>query len=79
MKFVAMIRRSMSRSMSKTDGSIVSYSFRGQHEFIDFCFSMKIWALGRCRPEAPTDPYVFALEHTVLQIMGSLLSGTQRG
>ena len=45
MKFVAMIRRSMSRSMSKTDGSIVSYSFRGQHKFIDFCFSMKIWAL----------------------------------
>ena len=29
-------------------------------------------ALGRCRPEAPTDPYVLALEHTVLQIMGLL-------
>jgi hypothetical protein len=36
-------------------------------------------ASGRCRPEAPTDPYVLALEHTVLQIMGSLPSGTQRG
>src|SRR6516165_12551727 len=24
-------------------------------------------ASGRCRPEAPTDPYVLALEHTVLQ------------
>src|SRR5262245_18816450 len=29
-------------------------------------------ALGRCRPRAPTDPYVLALEHTVLQITGSL-------
>lgn len=29
-------------------------------------------ALGRCRPRAPTDPYVLALEHTVLQIMASL-------
>jgi len=29
-------------------------------------------ALGRCQPRAPTDPYVLALEHTVLQIMGSL-------
>lgn len=29
-------------------------------------------ASGRYRPEAPTDPYVLALEHTVLQIMGSL-------
>jgi len=29
-------------------------------------------ALGRCRPEAPTDPYVLALEHTVLQIMSLL-------
>jgi hypothetical protein len=29
-------------------------------------------ASGRCRPEAPTDPYVLALEHTVLQIMASL-------
>src|SRR5262245_25849226 len=29
-------------------------------------------ASGRYRPEAPTDPYVLALEHTVLQITGSL-------
>ena len=29
-------------------------------------------APGRCRPRAPTDPYVLALEHTVLQIRGSL-------
>ena len=29
-------------------------------------------ALGRYRPRAPTDPYVLALEHTVLQIMDSL-------
>ncbi len=29
-------------------------------------------ASGRCRPEAPTDPYVLALEHTVHQIRGSL-------
>src|ERR1700722_7009776 len=29
-------------------------------------------ALGRCRPRAPTDPYVPALGHTVPQIMGSL-------
>ncbi len=29
-------------------------------------------ALGRCRPRAPTDPYVLALEHTVPQIMVSL-------
>ena len=36
-------------------------------------------ASGRYRPEAPTDPYVLALEHTVLQIMGSLPSGTQHG
>ncbi len=28
--------------------------------------------MGRFRPEAPTDPYVLALEHTVLQIMGLL-------
>ena len=34
-------------------------------------------ASGRCRPEAPTDPYLLALEHTVPQIMGSLPSGTQ--
>lgn len=32
-------------------------------------------ALGRCRPEAPTDPYLLALEHTVPQIMVSLLYG----
>src|SRR5215471_20928938 len=32
-------------------------------------------ALGRYRPEAPTDPYVLALEHTVLQITGSLHAG----
>src|SRR5262245_37759680 len=32
-------------------------------------------ALGRCRPRAPTDPYVLALEHTVLQITGSLRAG----
>ena len=36
-------------------------------------------ASGRYRPEAPTDPYVLALEHTVLQIMSSLPFGTQRG
>ena len=29
-------------------------------------------ASGRYRPEAPTDPYVLALEHTVLQIMSLL-------
>ena len=29
-------------------------------------------ALGRYRPRAPTDPYVLALEHTVLQIMAWL-------
>jgi len=29
-------------------------------------------ALGRCRPRAPTDPYVPALEHTVPQIMALL-------
>ncbi len=29
-------------------------------------------ASGRCRPEAPTDPYVLALEHTVPQIRDSL-------
>jgi hypothetical protein len=29
-------------------------------------------ALGRCRPRAPTDPYVLALGHTVPQIMDSL-------
>jgi hypothetical protein len=29
-------------------------------------------ASSRYRPEAPTDPYVLALEHTVLQITGSL-------
>ena len=29
-------------------------------------------ALGRCRPRAPTDPYVLALEHTVPRITGSL-------
>ena len=29
-------------------------------------------ASGRCRPEAPTDPYVLTLEHTVPQIRGSL-------
>jgi hypothetical protein len=29
-------------------------------------------APGRCRPGAPTDPYVLALEHTVHQIRGSL-------
>ena len=29
-------------------------------------------ALGRYRPRAPTDPYVLALEHTVLQLMASL-------
>src|SRR5215475_14795758 len=32
-------------------------------------------ASGRYRPEAPTDPYVLALEHTVLQITGSLPAG----
>ena len=32
-------------------------------------------ASGRCRPEAPTDPYLLALEHTVPQIMVSLLYG----
>jgi hypothetical protein len=36
-------------------------------------FPIDDWvALGRCRPRAPTDPYVLALEHTVPQIMGSL-------
>ena len=30
-------------------------------------------ALGRCRPEAPTDLYLLALEHAVSQIMVSLL------
>src|SRR5262249_8236023 len=29
-------------------------------------------ASGRCRPEAPTDPYVLAFEHTVPQIRDSL-------
>ncbi len=29
-------------------------------------------AVGRCRPTAPTDPYVRTLPHTVHQIMGSL-------
>ena len=29
-------------------------------------------ASGRYRPEAPTDPYVLALEHTVRQLMASL-------
>ena len=29
-------------------------------------------ALGRCRPGAPTDPYVRTLAHTVPQFMGSL-------
>src|ERR1700729_4652488 len=29
-------------------------------------------ASGRCRPEAPTDPYLLALEHTVPQIRDSL-------
>ena len=32
-------------------------------------------ASGRYRPEAPTDPYVLALEHTVLQIMAWLRVG----
>ncbi len=36
-------------------------------------------ASGRCRPEAPTDPYVLALEHTIPQIMVSLPYGTQHG
>ena len=36
-------------------------------------------ASGHCRSEAPADPYVLALEHTILQIMGLLPSGTQRG
>src|SRR5262249_39790121 len=36
-------------------------------------FSSDRVASGRYRPEAPTDPYVLALEHTVLQITGSLL------
>ena len=30
-------------------------------------------ALGGCPPRAPTDPYVHALEHTVPQVMVSLL------
>jgi|GEM_PF-3436808 len=34
-------------------------------------------ASGHCRPEAPTDPYALALEHSVPQVMGSLPSGTQ--
>ena len=29
-------------------------------------------APGRCRPGAPTDPYVLALEHTVTRIMALL-------
>jgi hypothetical protein len=33
-------------------------------------------ALGRCRPRAPTDPYVLALEHTVPQIRDSLRVAT---
>ena len=32
-------------------------------------------APGRCRPGAPTDPYVLALEHTVPQIRVSLRAG----
>ena len=35
--------------------------------------------LGRYRPEAPTDPYVLALEHTVLQITGLAIAGSWRG
>jgi hypothetical protein len=33
-------------------------------------------APGRYQPGAPTDPYVLALKHTVLQIMGSLRAGS---
>ena len=36
-------------------------------------------AVGRCRPTAPTDPYVLALEHTVPRIMGSLRVSTSNG
>jgi hypothetical protein len=32
-------------------------------------------APGRCRPRAPTDPYVLALEHTVPQVTPSLRQG----
>ena len=36
-------------------------------------------ALGRCRPRAPTDPYVPTLEHTVPLIMVSLRAGDSNG
>ncbi len=36
-------------------------------------------AVGRCRPTAPTDPYVLALEHTVPRIMDSLRTCTLNG
>ena len=36
-------------------------------------------ALGRCRPRAPTDPYVRALAHTVPLIMVSRRAGDSNG
>ncbi|MGV3485564.1 MAG: DUF6493 family protein, partial [Planctomycetaceae bacterium] len=36
-------------------------------------------ALGRCRPRAPTDPYVRTLAHTVPQVMDSLRVGVLSG
>ena len=36
-------------------------------------------ASGGCPPEAPTDPYVLALEHTVPRIMVSLCGRTPSG
>jgi hypothetical protein len=60
--------------IGRTRGRVFYYSLWSRPMWrtrVRFAASDRV-ALGRCRPEAPTDPYVLALEHTVLQIMGSL-------
>jgi hypothetical protein len=48
----------------------------GQRQCREYEAVTRDWvAPGRCRPGAPADPYVLALEHTVPRVMGSLRGG----